>query len=97
MSSGMGIFSKASFFASTKYGDGQDIDLVDTNFWEKDLQIEAPHESIDEGVMKFFLEKRSRNQVKIYDPYDEFAEVFPELAVLLLSVGTALNEIIRSF
>ena len=33
MSSGMGSFSKASFVASYKDGDSQDVDLDDPNFW----------------------------------------------------------------
>ena len=32
MSSGLGSFSKASFVASTEDGDGQDVDLDDTEF-----------------------------------------------------------------
>ena len=35
MSSGLGSFSKASFDASTKGGNGQDVDLDDPDFWEK--------------------------------------------------------------
>ena len=33
MNSGMGSFIKASFVASTEYGDGQDVDLDDPEFW----------------------------------------------------------------
>ena len=47
--------------------------------------------------MKVLFDKIRRNQVKFYDPYAEFSEVFPEPVILLLSGGTALNEIIRSF
>ena len=45
--------------------------------------------------MKVLSEKRIHKQVKVYDPYTEFSEVCPETAILLLSGGTALNEIIR--
>ena len=34
--------------------------------------------------MKVLFEKRSRKQVKVYDPYAEFSEVCPEPATLLL-------------
>ena len=47
------------------------------------------------ALMKVLFEKRSRKKVKVYDTYDEFPEVCPELAILLLSGGTYLNEIIR--
>ena len=47
--------------------------------------------------MKVLFEKRSNKQVKVYDPYADFSEVYPEPDILLLSDGTALNEIIRSF
>ena len=58
MSSGMGCFGKATFFASTEDGDGQDVDLDDTDFWEKAVGLEAPHESIGEDGMKILFEKR---------------------------------------
>ena len=45
--------------------------------------------------MKVIFEKRSRKKVKVYDPYAEFAEVYPEPDILLLQDGTDLNEIIR--
>ena len=96
--SGLGSFSKASFFASTEDGDGQDVDLDDTDLWEKAADIEAPHESIGQYGMKVLFEKIIRKQVKVYDPYGEFDEVSPEPVILLLfSGGTALNEIIRLF
>ena len=48
--------------------------------------------------MKVLFEKISRKEVKVYDTYDEFYEVSPEpVILLLLSGGTNLNEIIRSF
>ena len=97
MSSGLGSFSKASCVASTEDGDGQGVNLDDPDFWGKYVRLEAPHESIGEDIMKVIFEKRSHKQVKVYDPYDEFAEICPDLAILLLSDSTALNEIIRSF
>ena len=33
MISGLGSFSKAGFVSSTKYGDGQDVDFDDPDFW----------------------------------------------------------------
>ena len=95
MRSGLGSFSKASFVASTEDGDGQDVDLDDPDFWEKAVGIEAPHESIGEGGIKILFEKIIHKQVKVYDPYAEFSEVFPEPSILLLSGGTASNEIMR--
>ena len=47
--------------------------------------------------MKVVFDNRSHKQVKVYDPYYDFSEVFPDPDLLLLSGGTALNEIIRSF
>ena len=72
MSSGMGRFSKASFVASTEDGDGQDVYLDDPEFWEKSVQLEAPHESTSEDLMKVLFEKRSRKQVNFYAPYAVF-------------------------
>ena len=95
MSSGMGSFSKASFVVSTEDGYGQDVDLDDPDLQEKDVGLEDTHESIGENGMKVLFEKISRNQVKVYSPYAEFSEVYPEPAILLLLSGTALNEIIR--
>ena len=95
MSSGMGGFSRAIFAASTEDGDGQNVDLDDHDFWEKAVGIEDSQESIGEGGIKVIFEKRSRKQVKVYDPYDEFAEVCPYPATLLLSSGTYLNTNIR--
>ena len=68
----MGSFSKASFVALTEYGDGQDVDLDDPDFWEKAVGLEAPHESIGEDGMKILFEKRSRKQVNFYAPYAVF-------------------------
>ena len=45
--------------------------------------------------MEVLFEKISHNQVKVYDPYADFAEVCTDPDILLLSGGTALNEIIR--
>ena len=45
--------------------------------------------------MKVIFEKRIHKQVKVYDPYSEFDEICPDTAILLLSVGTALNKIIK--
>ena len=86
---------EGNFFASAEDGYGQDVDLDDPDFWEKSVGIEDTHESIGEYGMKVLFEKRIHNQVKVYDPYAEFAEVCPEPAILLLSGGTTLNEIIR--
>ena len=47
--------------------------------------------------MKFLSEKIILKQVKVYDSHAGFAEVYTEPAILLLSGGTDLNEIIRSF
>ena len=47
--------------------------------------------------MEVLFEKISHNQVNFYYPYDQFSEVYPEPDMLLLSGGTDLNEIIRSF
>ena len=47
--------------------------------------------------MKVIFEKRIRKQVKVYYPYYEFDEVCPETAILFLSSGTDLNEIIMQF
>ena len=91
----MGSFSKASFVALTEYGDGQDVDLDDPDFWEKAVGIESPHNSIGEDGMKVIFEKRSCKQVKVYDTYADFSEVCPEPAILLLPGGTALNEILK--
>ena len=97
MSSGLGSFSKEIFVASTEDGDGQYFDLYDPDFWEKDVGLEDPHESIGEDGIKVLFDKIIRKQLQVYDPYDEFSEVFPEPVILLLSGGTYLNEIIRSF
>ena len=91
MSSGLGRFSKASFVVSTKDGDGKDVELDDTDFWGEAVGIEAPHEFIGEYVIKVLFEKRSRKQVKVYDPYADFSEVCPEPSIFLLPGGTALN------
>ena len=45
--------------------------------------------------MKLLFEKRIRKQLNVYDLYAEFSEVCPDLAILLLSGGTDLNDIIR--
>ena len=45
--------------------------------------------------MKVLFEKIIRKKLRVYDPYSGFAEVYPEPAILLLSGGAALNEIIR--
>ena len=74
MSSGMGCFGKATFFASTEDGDGQDVDLDDTDFWEKAVGLEASNRSIGEDGIKVLFEKRICKQVKEYNPYDDFAE-----------------------
>ena len=92
---GLGSFSKASFVASTEDGDGQGVDLDDPELWEKAVGIETPHESIVEDGMKVLFDKRSHKQVKVYDIYANFSEVCTEPAILLLSCGTSLNEIIR--
>ena len=60
---------KASFFASTEDGNGQDVDLDDIEFWEKDVGLEASHASIGEDEITVLFEKISLNQVKVYDPY----------------------------
>ena len=96
MSSGLGSFIK-EFFSSTEDGYGQDLDLDDPDFWGNAVGIEAPHESTGEDGMKVISEKRIPKQEKVYDTYDEFSEVFTERAILLLSDGTDLNEIIRLF
>ena len=49
MSIGMGSFSKAIFVELNGNGDGQDVDLDDPDFWEKDFGLESTHESIGEG------------------------------------------------
>ena len=95
MRSGLGSFSNASFVLSNEDGDGQDVDLDDPEFWENTVGLEAPHESLGEYGMKVLFDKISNKQVKVYDPYAEFAEVCPDPNILLLSGGTALNEIIR--
>ena len=95
MSSALGSFSKASFVASTEDGDDQDSNLDDTDFWEKSVGLEATHESIGEDGMKVIFENISHKQVKLHDPYAEFSQVCPESAILLLSCGNSLNEIIR--
>ena len=95
MSSGLGRFSKTSFFASTEYVDGQGIELDNPDFWEKAVGLEAPRESICEDGTKVLFEKRSRKQVMVYDPYTDFFKVCPEPAILSLSGGTALNYNIR--
>ena len=86
---------EGNFFASAEDGYGQDVDLDDPDLQEKDVGLEDTHESIGENGMKVLFEKISRNQVKVYSPYAEFSELYPEPAILLLSSGTALNEIIR--
>ena len=96
-SSGLGNFSTAGFVSSTEDGSGQDVDLDNPDFWEKSVGLEAPYESIGEDEMKVIFENRSRNQVKVYYPYTDFDEVFPEPVILLFSGGTDLNGIIRSF
>ena len=45
--------------------------------------------------MKVLYENRSLKQVKVYDPYADFDEEYPEPALLFLSSGTVLNEFIR--
>ena len=95
MSSGLGSFSKASFFASTEDVDGQDVEPNGPDFWEKDVGLEASHESIGGDGMKVIFEKIRRKKVKVYDPHAEFYELCPDPNILLLSVGTALNKIIR--
>ena len=45
--------------------------------------------------MKVIFEKIRRKKVKVYDPHAEFYELCPDPNILLLSVGTALNKIIR--
>ena len=47
--------------------------------------------------MNVLFEKIICKQLKVYDPYAEFSEVFLEPTILLLSGGTDLNKIIRSF
>ena len=81
MSSGLGNFSKASFVAKTEYGDGQDVDLDDPDFWGNDVGLEAPHESIGEDENKVVFEKIIWNQVKVYDPYDDCVELCPDPAI----------------
>ena len=88
---------KASFVASTEDGNGQDVDLDDIDFWEKDVGLEASHASIGEDGITVLFEKISLKQVKVYDPYNYFTEVCPEPDILLLSGGIDLNDIIRSF
>ena len=83
------------FFSSTEDGNGQDVDIDDPDFWEKSVGLEAPHESIGEDATKDLFDKIIPKQVKVYDPYNEFSEVCPDPAILLLSGGTSLNEIIR--
>ena len=77
MRSGMGSFSKVSFLASTKDGNGHDVELDDPHFWENAVGLEAPHESIGEDGNKVIFEKRIRNKINVYDPYTAFAEVCP--------------------
>lgn len=69
ISSGLGSFSKASFV--TADADGKDIDLDDPDFWAKAVGLEAPVAPIDENIL---LEKRSRKQVQVFDPFAEFQE-----------------------
>ena len=48
-----------------------------------------------DDVMTLILDKRSRKQVNVSDPFVEFSEVCPETTILLSLGGTSLNEIIR--
>ena len=95
ISSGLGSFIKACFVASTEDGNDKYVDLDDTDFWEKSVGLEAPHESIGEDGMKIIFEKRRRKQVRVYDIYAELDEVCTEPAILLFSSGTGLNDNIR--
>ena len=57
---GLGSFCQASFFASTEYGNGKNVDLDDPNLWEKAVGIDVPHESIGEDEMEVIFENRIR-------------------------------------
>jgi len=75
LASGLGSFSKASFVASTGDGDGKDVDLDDPDFWSKAVGLEAPPPEEDPTMALIIDEKRSRKQVKSYDPLAEEAEL----------------------
>ena len=75
LASGLGSFSKASFVASGD-GDGKDVDLDDPEFWSKAVGLEAPPEEMDPTLALIIDDgsKRSRKQVKSFDPQAEDIE-----------------------